>query len=265
MWETLKNLKNESNLPWMVMGDFNEALWQEEHLSLTPRSEGQMEAFREAIAFCELTDIGFSGTPFTYDNKRRGRANVKVHLERVLACPAWRDMFADTRVKHLASSCSDHCPLHVSIVQEKRVEHTQPRRHYEIMWERSTELTEQIERAWEEAGPKASLDEVRKGLDTVMTELQGWSKKKFGSIKKELDKARKQLESLQAQNADQREIRKLTDHMNELLYKEEMIWLQRSRITWLKKGDRNTKYFHQRAVWRPRKNNIKKLKDSEGV
>jgi endonuclease/exonuclease/phosphatase family metal-dependent hydrolase len=148
VWDSLKSLSAISNLPRIVVGDFNEALWQEEHLSLTPRSEGQMEAFREAIAFCELTDIGFSGTPFTYDNKRRGRANVKVRLDRVLACPAWRDMFADTRVKHLASSCSDHCPLHVSIVQEKRVEHTQPRRHYEIMWERSAELTEQTERAW---------------------------------------------------------------------------------------------------------------------
>lgn len=53
--------------------------------------------------------------------------------------------------------------------------------------------------------------------------------------------------------------------MNELLYKEEMIWLQRSRINWLKEGDRNTRFFHQKAVWRARKNKIKKLKDDEGV
>ena len=53
--------------------------------------------------------------------------------------------------------------------------------------------------------------------------------------------------------------------MNELLYKEEMLWLQRSRITWLKEGDRNTRFFHQKAVWRARKNKIRKLKDAEGV
>jgi hypothetical protein len=133
------------------------------------------------------------------------------------------------------------------------------------MWDRSSELEELIERAWEGARPKASLGEVRQGLDKVMTDLQGWSKKKFGNVHKELEKARKHLEHLQLQNVDQREIRKITDHMNELLYKEEMIWLQRSRISWLKEGDRNTKFFQQRAVWRARKNSIKKLKDNEGV
>jgi hypothetical protein len=53
--------------------------------------------------------------------------------------------------------------------------------------------------------------------------------------------------------------------MNELLYKEEMLWVQRSRISWLKEGDRNTKFFHQKAVWRARRNKIKKLKDDDGV
>jgi hypothetical protein len=53
--------------------------------------------------------------------------------------------------------------------------------------------------------------------------------------------------------------------MNELLYKEEMLWLQRSCIDWLREGDRNTKFFHQKAVWRARRNKITKLRDSDGV
>ena len=63
-------------------------------------------------------------------------------------------------------------------------------------------------------------------------------------------------------NADICEIRKATDRLNELLYKEEMMWLQRSRITWLKEGDRNTKYFQSKAVWRARKNKIREVTDS---
>lgn len=66
-------------------------------------------------------------------------------------------------------------------------------------------------------------------------------------------------------NADRQEIRNITDKMNELLYQEEMMWLQRSRITWLKEGDRNTKYFQSKAVWRARKNKIRELTDSIGV
>lgn len=53
-------------------------------------------------------------------------------------------------------------------------------------------------------------------------------------------------------------VRQISDRMDELLYREEMMWLQRSRIAWLKEGDQNTSYFHKQAVWRARKNKIKK-------
>nr|XP_040245727.1 proline-rich receptor-like protein kinase PERK1 [Aegilops tauschii subsp. strangulata] len=59
-----------------VKGDFNEAIWQFEHFSLTRGAESQMEAFREALDDCALTDLGFRGVPFTYDNKHAGRKNL---------------------------------------------------------------------------------------------------------------------------------------------------------------------------------------------
>jgi hypothetical protein len=43
-----------------------------------------------------------------------------------------------------------------------------------------------------------------------------------------------------------------------------MLWLQRSRIAWLKEGNRNTRLFHEKAVWRARRNKIKKLRDDAG-
>jgi hypothetical protein len=119
-----------------------------------------MEAFREVLYDCDLTDLGFSGIPYTYDNKRQGRANVRVRLDRAVACPAWRDLFADSEVQHLVSPVSDHCPILVQIEREVRVPQRHPRRQYEIMWERESALSEIVANAWCEAGDKSDLADI---------------------------------------------------------------------------------------------------------
>lgn len=43
------------------------------------------------------------------------------------------------------------------------------------------------------------------------------------------------------------------------------MWEQRSKITWLKEGDRNTRYFHNKASVRKKKNHISCLKDNIGL
>jgi hypothetical protein len=202
-----------------------------------------MLAFRDMLETCELVDLGFSGLPFTYDNNRRGRGNVKARLDRVVADNQWRNLFAEARVIHKTSPCSDHCPILLQCEKEVVQTQRQSFKRYEVMWEREACLPEYISNAWAEAGPKENLGQIKTGLAEVMKRLQEWSKTKFGSIKLQLEKSRTLLEELQSMNADREEIRAVADQMNELLYREEMMWMQRSRIDWLREGDCNTDFF----------------------
>lgn len=247
------------------MGDFNEALWQFEHLPVRQRGEGQMLAFRELIQNCDLHDLGYSGVPFTYDNHREGRNNVRVRVDRALADDSWRDIFSESQVVHLTSPCSDHCPVQIKFSSEPQRSTRSKCLHYEICWERDAQSTAVIEETWKEVGDKQDLGKISSALGRVMGALRLWSRTKFKNIGRELEKARKNLARLQASNSDRTELRRATDHMNELLYREEMLWLQCSRISWLKEGDRNTKFFHSRSVWRAKKNRISKLRDSSGT
>ncbi|XP_071678929.1 uncharacterized protein [Lolium perenne] len=203
------------------------------HFSTTKRSESQMLDFRDMLETCELVDLGFSGLPFTYDNKRQGRKNVKVRLDRVVADNRWRNIFSEARVVHKVSPCSDHCPIVLHCEKEEaRIQQASYKR-YEVMWEREACLPEHISNAWAARGSKNNLDQVQSGLAGVMEHLHKWSKEKFGSVRMQLEKPRTRLEELLNMNADRKEIQEVTDHMNELLYREEMMWMQRSRIDWL--------------------------------
>lgn len=64
------------------MGDFNVTLWQSEHFSATQRSEKQMADFGEVLDWCDLSDLGYHGQGWTYDNIQGGSKNVKARMDR---------------------------------------------------------------------------------------------------------------------------------------------------------------------------------------
>lgn len=192
MWSLLSDLRANNDEPWLVMGDYNEALWQHEHMSRCARPEAQMVAFHDVLATCELMDLGFKGFPFTYDNHQAGINNVKGQLDQACADSAWRDLFPSAGVEHLVSPRSDHCP----ILLHWREKAQRPRNcmdRYEIVWERDASLGKIISKAWERAQHEGNLGNVVVSLKQVMKELKVWSKEKFGNVRRELEELRKEL------------------------------------------------------------------------
>lgn len=60
--------------------------------------------------------------------------------------------------------------------------------------------------------------------------------KSLGIVLKEIEKLRRETEELQVIDTSSDLIRAKMYELDELLYREEMLWLQRSRVTWLKEG-----------------------------
>lgn len=58
---------------------------------------------------------------------------------------------------------------------------------------------------------------------------------------------------------------KLKSDLAGLLVKEEKTWQQRSIVHWMKSGDKNSSYFHNKASQQFRRIQILGLKDSRGV
>jgi endonuclease/exonuclease/phosphatase family metal-dependent hydrolase len=96
-WDKFNELKNDYDLPWVILGNFNEILFSHEKEGGNRRSQSYMLAFQNALTDCDLDDMGFSGDPFTW---KRGR--IRERLDHVICNGSWVMTHPMARVHHLA-------------------------------------------------------------------------------------------------------------------------------------------------------------------
>ncbi|XP_075674939.1 uncharacterized protein LOC142644147 [Castanea sativa] len=126
-----------------------------------------------------------------------------------------------------------------------------------------------IQEAWGKAGvDRDGLGAVQEKIKACGVDLMAWGSPITNPDTIALKETQMQLDRLneaELTEASKAEFLSLSKRMDELLQKQEIYWAQRSRINWMKHGDRNTKFFHAKASQRQRKNYINGIRNSQGI
>lgn len=224
-WALLSRLKQLLDLPWCVVGDFNEILDMKEKSGGTICRRSGIDAFKTCLDSCSLRDLPYTGDIFSWCNRRAGRECVKEKLDRAVANSARVDLFSEFEIAILDFWGSDHRV--VQILLDSRKGTRGPKRNFfclEPWWFKEEEISTVVSGAWKSEGVSNQPDSVGLRLKGCGKALKKWSREKFGAIPTRINTIRGQLSQLQSGDQSEEavhQIRVLETQFERLLTLEE--------------------------------------------
>lgn len=82
LWDNLIALRETYNGPWLIGGDFNEVLTANDKWGGRHVNNNRADIFWSCINNCNLFDLGFKGSKYTWSNKRTRNDLILERLDR---------------------------------------------------------------------------------------------------------------------------------------------------------------------------------------
>ncbi|XP_074350142.1 uncharacterized protein LOC141689683 [Apium graveolens] len=158
-WNLLWSLAARSNLPWCVIGDFNDMMFVDKKRGVNVQPQYLLNGFVYTVNDCRLFNLRFKGEKFTW-KKSRGKVNwIQERLDRGFATQAWKDLFPDAEVNVLEMTTSDHIPSYLHL--NKKIYVPKDRRFmFENTWLHEKECVNVVRRSWEFTHGRSIMDKL---------------------------------------------------------------------------------------------------------
>lgn len=175
-------------------------------------------------------------------------------------------MDLDTRLiqEAMLNLGSDHIPIIL-----RPIPHSSGARSFkfELTWLEVPGFVERLKNWWKEEVEEGSTSyNFAQKLKLVKQHVVKWKREEFGEVETKKVSCLEQIKKLEIKEMvdgleDGKDAKASTEQeYQRLLRMEEIDWRQKSRISWLEEGDRNTKFFHKMASWRQSINTITRLR-----
>jgi hypothetical protein len=180
------------------------------------------------------------------------------------------NLFPEASVKHIVVAHSDHLGLLLELapclLPGRKKKNRQFR--FDHTWVHEENCEEVIAEAWSSSYSGTPMFCLNQKIKQCRLQLLKWSQSQLRPTPRNIESKKRQLQELECQSTEcynAREVNMVRRELRTLMRKEEIFWRQRSRVTWLKGGDSNSRYFHECASQRRKTNTVHGLHDSNGV
>ena len=226
-----------------------------------------MRKFRAALNFCQLKEIHLQNRKYTWSNERRRPTLVCIDM--IFCNVRWDLAFENHSLHALSSSHSDHCP--VLLAHQNGLRKPTPFK-FENFWTKLPHFQDVVTAAWSQPTTHTEpFHRLSHKLHITGKALRKWSRSLISDVKLKLHMAQEVILRLDIAQ-ENRDLSDSEHRLQNKLKKRILGWAviekarkrQSSRVTYLREGDANTKFFHIKANSRRRKNFIQRLKKGQG-
>lgn len=264
IWERIERIgTTRRNQPWLIMGDFNELLSNAEKKGGRQRPEASFQDFRRMVRMCEFSDLQFTGDCFSWAGQR-GDHYVTSCLDRTMATTTWHQAFPASETQFLELGESDHKPM-VTYISDS-VEERRGMFCYDSRLSYKEGFKGSVLKGWNGQGSHSPQITLSTRIKSCRKQISLWKKGHRINAKEKINTIRTRLNNAFSTGlSSPNDRQQLKRELNQAYIDEELFWKHKSRNTWIKEGDRNTKYFHTVTKTKRARNNITAITDAEGI
>ncbi|XP_020254213.1 uncharacterized protein LOC109831293 [Asparagus officinalis] len=164
----------------LLCGDFNAIIGNEEKLGGTILSEADTSEFREFIDFCHLSHLKTEGCFYTWNNKQDAHSRIWSRLDRALINDAWLQKYNSSHVEYLLQNFSDHSPGLVSIYDDC-AKGKKPFKFFKMCAKHKSFLPT-VSRIWQTKVKGYAMYSVYTKMKLLKNELKELNKRHFSNI-----------------------------------------------------------------------------------
>ncbi|XP_074299689.1 uncharacterized protein LOC141630838 [Silene latifolia] len=194
IWHELQDLKDQCNVAWCVVGDFNASLHYNERVRSTVLWS-EIEEFRLCVDYCELVDLKAQVSFYTWNNKQDPSTRVFSRIDRCLINHKWIQLYPDSYVYFLNEGLFDHNPSICYRSAAPMLRKSSFR--YFNMWGQAKEFGNIVQSEWGKSIVGIKMYQVVSKLRNLKKPLKDLNKQKFSDINNAAELARFLLDSLQ--------------------------------------------------------------------
>ncbi|XP_070046820.1 uncharacterized protein [Nicotiana tomentosiformis] len=118
LWDNLYYLAVDMELPWVIGGNFNMVLHDDEKIGGLPVYPREVEDFAFCVNSCGLFDTGYKESPFTWWNGRSNAKYIFNRLDKIFVNQPFQTLFPNIKVVYLIRIGFDHAPLLMNCREE---------------------------------------------------------------------------------------------------------------------------------------------------